>query len=339
MKKAAIYMVLLILVCVLAGAAYNYLALRHYQALYPAPGNFYSVYGYRMHLYCTGAGSPTVVLESGLGSGWIRWQQVQPELAKITRVCSYDRVGLGSSDPRSGPSNAITIADQLHELLTQAGITGPLVLVGQSAGGLYVRRYAAKYFPDLVGLVLVDSTPPESFDLIPSNRETSLQRAQRHGTAVYWEFKDAIGLSRVLGECRATLPPGLQSYIGFAQSNQCRPEYEVSWLGETDNFESSASEVARTAFEDLPLVVISQDPDRPKPGWSNSDIAANPIWASMQENLKKLSMRSVRIIAKSSGHHVENDRPDVVTAAINELILDFRGASIDQPRYGMTVTR
>jgi len=117
-----------------------------------------------------------------------------------------------------------------------------------------------------MGLVLVDSTPPESFDRVPSNRETSEQFEKRHHAALLWRFKDAIGLSRLMGRCGASLSASLKAYQAYAEAAACRPEYETSWLGEMDAFETSAKEAANTTFGDLPLLIISQDPDRPKPG-------------------------------------------------------------------------
>ncbi len=106
-----------------------------------------------------------------------------------------------------------------------------------------------------------------------------------------------------------------------------------------DDFEISAQEAANTRFGDLPLLIISQDPDRPKPGWPAQDIAANPIWAEMQENLKTLSKRSSRIIAGGSGHRVQLDRPDVIVSAVGEMILHVRGTSPPPTEFGRTVTR
>ncbi len=181
--KLAVVVVVIAVFAASVGWLYNYSALRHYRAVAP-PGNFFVVQGRRMHLYCVGTGSPTIVIESGLGDDLIAWQLVQPGLARMTRVCSYDRAGLGWSDPDFGRRDAVAISDQLHELLQRASITDKLVLVGQSAGGLYARRFAVKYPTEVVGLVLVDSTPPESFDRLPSIRESSEQFERRHRTAI-----------------------------------------------------------------------------------------------------------------------------------------------------------
>ena len=103
--------------------------------------------GYRMHLHCTGAGSPTVVLESGAGAPSSVWAWVQPAVAQ-TRVCSYDRAGLGWSDAGPHPRDAASIARELHELLLRAGESGPFVLAGHSLGGQYALMFAELYEPD-----------------------------------------------------------------------------------------------------------------------------------------------------------------------------------------------
>jgi len=308
-------------------AAWNQIAHTFYLRSAPPPGQMYIIDGHSMHLYCTGAGTPTIVLEGGLGDTWSGWQQVQPGLSSVTRVCSYDRVGLGFSEPHKGPRDAVEISEQLHQLLQTGGIAKPLLLVGQSAGGLYVRQFAANYSDEVAGLVLIDATPPESFDRIPGARETQSQQAQRRRDAWLQAFEDAVGVSRLLGRCRPQVRPGLVSYRKFLLAEACRPAYEVSRLGEFDDFEASAAEVAHTNFGTLPLLIISQDPDRPKPGWSQRDIAANPIWAALQEQSKVLSTHSRRIIARGSGHRVQNDRPDVVISAISQLIPELRSPS------------
>jgi len=118
--------------------------------------------GRALFLSCTGTGSPTVVLEAGSGNGADTWAAVQPEIARFTRVCSYDRTGLGQSD--SAPIGVRTVqesVDDLHALLTAADISGPIVLAGHSLGGLIVRLYASQYPEDVGGLLLVDGMPPD----------------------------------------------------------------------------------------------------------------------------------------------------------------------------------
>lgn len=137
------------------------------QHRYPVPGLFYAVNGRSMHLYCTGHGDPTVILDAGGGNDWLIWQKVQPEVAKTVRVCSYDRAGTGWSERQPGVRDAGNISQQLHLLLKTAGEKPPFVMVAASVAGFYVRQYLAHYPAEVAGLVLVDSSTPEQIAEIP----------------------------------------------------------------------------------------------------------------------------------------------------------------------------
>jgi pimeloyl-ACP methyl ester carboxylesterase len=129
----------------------------------PSPsGARVDIGGRALFLSCTGTGAPTVVLEAGPGNGADTWAGVQPEIARFTRVCSYDRAGLGQSDPATtGVRTIQETFDDLHALLLAADVSGPIVLAGHSLGGLIVRLYASQYPDDVAGLVLVDGMPPD----------------------------------------------------------------------------------------------------------------------------------------------------------------------------------
>jgi pimeloyl-ACP methyl ester carboxylesterase len=124
----------------------------------PAPGKIVDISGTKLHINCLGTGSPVVILESGLPGVSLDWVLVQPEVAKVTRVCSYDRAGFGWSGPGKQPRTADQIADELAALLLTAAVPPPYVLVGHSAGGIYVRRFTRKHPDQVIGMVLVDST-------------------------------------------------------------------------------------------------------------------------------------------------------------------------------------
>ncbi|MGA2856650.1 MAG: alpha/beta hydrolase [Candidatus Sulfotelmatobacter sp.] len=127
---------LLVLLVVLAAAGFLYenISEARDRRFNPMPGRLIDVGGYRMHIDCAGQGSPTVILDSGLGDSYVVWQKVQPQIAKLTQTCSYDRAGIGYSEPSSRPRTSRVMAEELHTLLKTAGITPPYVLVGHSMG-------------------------------------------------------------------------------------------------------------------------------------------------------------------------------------------------------------
>jgi pimeloyl-ACP methyl ester carboxylesterase len=151
-------LVALVAVTLTASSGFNAIALYYFR--HPPPGEMYLVNGHKMRIDCTGSGSPTIVLEAGGGNDGLIWGGVQPVLAKTTRVCSYDRAGFGWSDALSPPRDADHVAAELHGLLVAAKVDGPIVLMGHSIGGLYIRDYATRYRGDVAGLIFVDSSIP-----------------------------------------------------------------------------------------------------------------------------------------------------------------------------------
>ncbi len=128
------------------------------------------VHGMSLHLLCRGEGSPTVVFESGLGNDARAWSKVQPEIAKLTRACAYDRAGLGSSSPAPRPHSNRDMVSELHGLLDAASIPPPYVLAGHSMGGTNAQLFLAEYPSAVAGMVLVDASPlPPPFDDFPKD--------------------------------------------------------------------------------------------------------------------------------------------------------------------------
>lgn len=124
---------------------------------YPVPGKMINVDDLRYHLNCMGTGSPTVILEAGLGESSLSWYPVQAEIAKTTQVCAYDRAGLGWSDGANDPMSPEQVARSLHKLLQNAVIESPFILVGHSRGGLFSRSFYHQFPDEVKGMVLVDS--------------------------------------------------------------------------------------------------------------------------------------------------------------------------------------
>ena len=292
-----------------------------------------------MHIYCTGQGSPTVIIEPGLGGDWLDWQHVQPELSKTTRVCTYDRLGNGWSEPQPGLHDAVSTATRLHGLLQQAGEKGPFVFIGASMGGYFVRDYYAQYPDQIAGIVFSDTSIPEQVTAIPDRLDSEAKRSQRHRDAAWQWIREASGWERLMGRCHPTLGPGMEEYAAFGRAESCRPGYSTAWLSESDAFWISGEQAAKSGCcGTLPLLIISQDPARPKPGWSAENIAANDIWNRLQEGLKTLSVHSRRIIARGAGHHVMFDRPDVIVQGTRQLVMELRQNTYD-PQEGSTMVQ
>src|SRR5918994_2477775 len=156
--RVLLWLIVALLVLAVAGAIYQAIATERAEQAYPPPGEMVDVGGYSLHINCVGQGSPTVVLDAGLGGMSAEWVWVQREVSDTTRVCAYDRAGMGWSEMGPEPRDAKQITSELHTLLSKAGIEGPYVLVGHSLGGISMQTYAHRYPDEVAGVVLVDSS-------------------------------------------------------------------------------------------------------------------------------------------------------------------------------------
>jgi pimeloyl-ACP methyl ester carboxylesterase len=304
------------LLLVLAGFLYENVSEARDRRFNPMPGQRIDVGGFKMHIHCTGQGSPTVVLESGLGDTYISWRKVQPQIAKFARVCSYDRAGLGFSDSNSQPRTSKVMAEELHSLLGAANIAPPYVLVGHSMGGFNVRLFASLYH-EVSGMVLVDSSHPEQENRLPpelKNMEGSWLRESE-----FLEYTMPLGIPRLLDLCE-TDP--------VARAAECNFHSQRENVAELKAFPESAKETADAGMlGDLQLAVLSHDPEKPSadlPG----DLAkpTNDAWEKMQEELAHLSTRGTQAIAKGSAHYIQIDRPEVVIDAVRSIVDQSRSA-------------
>jgi pimeloyl-ACP methyl ester carboxylesterase len=301
-KRALVGLCALIIVGVSAGAAYQWIATRRDLAANPPPGRLVDVGGHRLHILCTGSGEPTVVLESGLGgAGTVGWSLVQPEVSKFARVCSYDRAGLGYSDPGPSPRTARRVVQELRLLLDHSDIRGPLILVGESIGGLYVRVYASAYEQRVAGLVLVDASHED--------QEMSLP-----GIAPLVPLLSSIGVFRLLGVSFGAnldaVPPSVRS---SARATAFRASAYQATANEGMHLPETAAEVKATRRTlGVPVVVVT------------AGLGADTGWNRLQRDMLRLSDEACQMVAERSGHVIALGEPLAIVEPIRAMIQQTR---------------
>ncbi|MEM9566101.1 MAG: alpha/beta hydrolase [Actinomycetota bacterium] len=326
--------VFLAVAAVLVGFIYQHAASAVDDINHPPPGERIEVGDHRLHLLCQGSGSPTVVLESGLGGFSHDWSHVQPDIATTTRVCAYDRAGYGWSDSVDVPRTSIETADDLHTLLVNGGETGPFLLVGHSLGGLHVRTFARRYADEVAGVVLVDSSHEQQTTRLAML--APLDDAQLRGLTIC-RLLAPLGLPRLLGANDRAVPSTLQI------SAETRDAW-VSRLNQTrfcatvcDELVAARAETSRptppAGLGDLPLTVLASGRDpfeqqEPVDGVTEADVDdATRVAAELQAELAALSTQSTHRVVADAGHYVHWDRPAEVVDAVDDAITSWRRAN------------
>jgi pimeloyl-ACP methyl ester carboxylesterase len=311
------------LILAAGGMIYENISEARDRRLNPTAGKVFDVAGRKMHIDCMGEGGPAVILEAGLGDTHISWRKVQPQVAQVTRVCSYDRSGLGYSHSSSRPRTSKVMAEELHALLRAASIAPPYILVGHSLGGYNVRLYASLYRNEVAGMVLVDASHPGQENRFP------LELKNMEGTwlreAEFLEYTMPFGIPRLMGLCDEEPEQ---------RAIECNWHTAREGVAELKAFPESAAETAATgSLGDMPLAVLSHDPSKPAADLP-PDLAkpTNDAWEKMQEELAHLSMRGTQTIAKNSAHYIQIDRPDVVVEGVRGVVDQARRAQLAPSR-------
>jgi pimeloyl-ACP methyl ester carboxylesterase len=327
-----------VLVLLVGGPTWNLAASKWTHRNNPVPGAFYVVNGHQMHIHCTGSGSPTVVLEAAASASWLAWRRMQPQLSPLTRVCSYDRAGHGWSDPHAGSRDADNIVGELHELLNRAGVQRPLVLVGHSAGGLYVREYVRRFPTEVAGVALLDSSTPQQLDALPGWRAAYEENRRDSPARLRWEtLRVWSGWERLMGRCSVDSSGENPEIVGQYAALMCRPAFVGGEDNEYAYFEETSRQAARLATVGrVPLLVISRDPAAEKDS-SPESVAQEHAWDQEQERIKDLSPLSWRVVARGSGHAVHHARLELVVAELTLLIQHLRGGPA--PPFGTTAVK
>lgn len=309
----------LVLLLAVAGASYQAIETHWDAARNPESGRLVDVGGYRLMLNCTGVGNPTIILEAGWGDMSGEWRAVQPQIAKFSRVCSYDRAGYGGSDPGPMPRTSLQIAKELHALLRNAGEMPPYILVGHSVGGYNVRVFNGLYPNQVAGIVLADSTQEDQYELLPKAWNAISAALLQHNQRLdrYSFFVVGLGIGRLMLRAQGGGDDG--AYL-ILQSKYLRAR-----TSELEQIRVSA-EQARVAghISNKPLVVLTaaENTDTTlRNGLSKQDFEEfQRIWVDdLQMRLAHLSARGRRTMALGSGHDIPSDRPDSIVNAVHEL--------------------
>ena len=291
-----------VVVTAFTGAAYQWMATRRELAANPPPGRLVEVGGHKLHIRCTGTGEPAVILETGLGGSSADWGFVQPQVAAFTRVCSYDRAGLGYSDPGPSPRTTRRIARELADLLDRTGIKEPVILVGASIGGLMVRVFAAEHAERVAGLVLVDASHEDQAIDVPR-------------MAPFVPMLASLGLLRVsgfsLGPPSDSLAP---SERASARATSFRATAYRAAVDEFIHLRESVAEVRATRRKlTVPLVVVT------------AGRGTDAAWLALQRDQLDLSSHGCQVIAEQSGHAIVVGQPEAVVDAVRATVEKARG--------------
>jgi pimeloyl-ACP methyl ester carboxylesterase len=315
-----------------AGIVYQNSASAKDHETYTAPGRLIQVNGHEMHLYCIGEGSPTVILETGVGGIALLWAYIQPAVAEATRVCAYDRAGYGWSEVSSSVRTTRQMAAELLDLLTQASIEPPYLLAGHSFGGLIVQTFASLYPDDVAGLVLIDAVHPNQFSsehCIPDCFPTS-------AVTLVGTFYDMLPTLARVGLVRLLVPGGSLPLPFFAVPADF-PERDAliallstnthsdTVLAEWDAFPQSSAQVNEAGnFGDLPIRLVTALGtylEQPLPGEDPDE--TTQTWIALQNDLLQLSTYNTRTVIEEGTHFsllVNPDHAKFVSEAINDLV-------------------
>ena len=292
--------------------------------------------GRRLNLYCTGSGSPTVVFDSGQASETSEWGWVQPVIATKTRACSYDRAGVGFSDPARRPGSSANIVDDLHRLLAVASVPPPYVLVGHSYGGMNIKLYAYRYPSEVVGMVFVDPSHEDQrlrYLRLNPRQPSELENDQKKLEPILALRRECISAApagftpgtELHAKCVGEPDPRFSAAINAAHmKSYSTVGYQQATMSEEEAiFHASAQQLrdARRSLGDIPIVVLTSDTRGP--GSPEAEPPNDPyfrLWMVLHDDVAALSSRGSNRIVRQSGHLVHTDQPKAVSDVIVEVL-------------------
>jgi pimeloyl-ACP methyl ester carboxylesterase len=264
----------------LAGVTYQSVATALERRRFPYPGRLVDVGNHQLHLYCTGTGTPTVVLEGPAAGVSVGWALVQNELARSTRVCSYDRAGLGWSEATDGGYRAASVPDELHTLLERAGERGRFVLVGHELGASFARMYASRYPSDIAALVLVDD-PSATTDAGPRTRPRLVSA---------WPWLARVGLLRATRALSRRASGFSGEPGGAVRAFLNRPDHLTRGALEVTRLNETAVAAAADELDpSIPVTLVAASTEEP-PALLDSADRAQDVAHAIGQTLRKVRL-------------------------------------------------
>jgi len=334
--RIALGLLALVLVAGLSGTAWEQWERGQARVHYKPSGKLVDIGGgRRIHIDCRGHGSPTVVFEAGLDTnGALAWSAVHDQVARTTRACAYDRAGIVGSDDKTGPHDADGVARDLHAALAAAGEGHPYVLVGHSIGGPYIMDYTRLYPDEVAGLVFVDATHP---DQLKRFKAAKLPGGETNNSAlIAMQIASRTGLIRLLSGAQPG-PKGVPAAT-WAESRAMMPQSYPAMIAEGKAIVATLDEAGRLrSLGDRPLVVLSATKPLPAMMITASGTTADQyhrmraISKDLHTDEASWSSRGRRQEVPDSGHYIQFNRPDLVIAAVNEVVGEVRAGKPAKP--------
>jgi pimeloyl-ACP methyl ester carboxylesterase len=301
---------------------------------FAVPHQLVDIGGRKMNIYCSGKGATTVVFDSPSGDAGWSWYRVQPEVARHTRACVYDRAGLGFSDPAKRPNTSENVVEDLHKLLAAAGEKAPYILVGNSLGGANVQVYTYRYPKDVKGLVLVEAQHEDEtsrvdkasggkikgvYKMVADQNKYCLAASEKGFKAGSEQLANCVGSPE---EVAKMFGPKLGAVI---TASTMKPGYWRANTDEYDGIETSDEQLRklRRPFGDLPIVVLTRGvspyrvPDQPQSATNKAIEDAN---FAVQKEYLKLTTRGTQRVVAGAGHVIQAEKPEAVVAAVLEVL-------------------
>ena len=296
--------------------------------------------GRRIHFNCMGSGSPTVIMTAGLGDWSASWRKVQPTVARSTRVCTWDRAGFGFSDGSTQVQLIANTVSDLEAALKSAAIAGPYLMVGHSMGGLESVLFADRHPEAVAGMVLVDPSVPDQADRLGKAAPSMAAAVKGLRAPILAEMRDcASGVQSGAIGVGTPDPKGCLVYTGGypPETAAALAQRDTEWLRWAakislhERFDESARSLARPArnYGAMPLIVLTAGkpftpPASMAPATAEAIRAGWPAFSAefnrAHDDLAALSTRGSNRMVADAGHYIQYDRPDLVIAAIEEVV-------------------